>query len=60
MNKLYNSTLKSAGLEWSGLAGCFSRAQWRSVRVVWGLNGALVSLGMNVCLIHPLAFLFNF
>ena len=39
---------KSARLEWSGFAGCFSQAQWRSVCVVWGLNGALVSLGMTV------------
>ena len=49
MNKLTNSNLKSARLEWSGFAGCFSQAQWRSVRVVWGLNGAVVSLGMTVC-----------
>ena len=28
---------------------CFSQAQWQSVRVVWGLNGALTSLGMAVC-----------
>ena len=50
MNKLSNSTFKiSYRLEWSGFTGCFSRAQWRSVRVVWGLNGAVVSLGMTVC-----------
>ena len=41
--------LKSARLEWSGFAGCFSQAQWRSVRVVWGLNRALVNLGMTIC-----------
>ena len=41
--------LKLARLEWSGFAGCLSQAQWRFVRVVWGLNGALVSLGMTVC-----------
>ena len=40
---------KSARLEWSGFAGCFSQAQWRSVCVVWGLNGAMVSMGMIVC-----------
>ena len=48
MNKLSNSQSQSARLEWSGFAGCFSQAQWRSVHVVWGLNGALVSLGMTV------------
>ena len=48
MNKLPLPQSKSARLEWSGFAGCFSQAQWQSRRVVWGLNGALVSLGMTV------------
>ena len=39
---------KSARLELSGFAGCLSQAQWRYVRAVWGLNGALVSLWMTV------------
>ena len=46
---LLNSQSKSARLKWSGFAGCFSQAQWRSVCAVCGLDGALVSLGMAVC-----------
>ena len=40
--------LTRSDLEWSGFAGCFFQAQWQSVHVVWGLNGALISLGMAV------------
>jgi len=42
------SYLKEATLEWSAFAGCFSEAQWQSVRVIWCPNGALVNLGMVV------------
>ena len=42
MNKLSNFTIK-----FSGFAGGFSQ---QSVHAVWGLNGALVSLGMTVLL----------
>ena len=40
---------KSARLEWPAFAGCFFQAQWRSMQVVWGPNGALASLGLAVC-----------
>ena len=49
MNKLSNLQSKSARFEWSAFAGCFSQSQWQSVHAVWGLNGALMSLGMAVC-----------
>ena len=39
---------KQVTLEWSAFAGCFSEAQWRSIRVVWCPNGGLASLGMVV------------
>ena len=28
---------------------CFFKAQWRAVRVVWGLDGALANQEMAVC-----------
>ena len=46
MNKLSNFIIKSAKLdsllEWSAFASYFSQAQWQSVHVLWGINGALV------------------
>ena len=33
----------------SVFAGCFFKAQWRAVRVVWGLDGTLVKQEMAVC-----------
>ena len=46
MNKLLISQSQLARL---AFAGCFSQAQWWSVLVLCGVNGALVSLEMAVC-----------
>ena len=34
---------------WSAFAGCFFKAQWRAVQVVWSLDGALANQEMVVC-----------
>ena len=40
---------QSTRVKWSAFAGCFPGAQWRAVRVVWGLDGALADQEMAVC-----------
>ena len=40
MNALSSFT---ARVKWSAFAGCFFKAQWRAVRVIWGLDGALAN-----------------
>ena len=40
---------QSTKVKWSAFAGCFFREQWRTVRVVWGLDGALANQEMALC-----------
>ena len=39
---------QSTRLKWSAFAGCFFKAQWRAVQVVWSLDGALANQEMAV------------
>ena len=36
-------------VKWSAFACCFFQAQWRAVRVVWSLDGAVANQEMVVC-----------
>ena len=49
MNALSVSLPQSTRVKWSAFAGCFFRVQWRAVRVVLGLDGALANQEMAVC-----------
>ena len=50
LSKMYYQILLSqlTRVKWP-FAGCFLKAQWRAVRVVWSLDGALANQEMAVC-----------
>ena len=43
------SLSQSTRVKWSAFAGRFLKAQWRAIRVVLGLDGALANQEMAVC-----------